>query len=82
MSMFHSVPGVPRAKMERFAGVDTQTCASPQRGCPKDFYEGDGFWGEVIVCLSRTQVSLRSLNEQFIKNYFSLSAFAFHLVFQ
>ena len=29
MSMFHSVPGVPRAKMERFAGVDTQTCASP-----------------------------------------------------
>ena len=23
MSMFHSVPGVPCAKMERFAGVDT-----------------------------------------------------------
>jgi len=22
--MFHSVPGVPRAKMERFAGVDTK----------------------------------------------------------
>jgi hypothetical protein len=29
MNMFHSVPGVPRVKMERFAGVDTQTCASP-----------------------------------------------------
>jgi len=29
--MFHSVPGVPRAKMERFAGVDTQTCALPER---------------------------------------------------
>ena len=26
--MFHSVPGVPCAKMERFAGVVTQTCAS------------------------------------------------------
>jgi len=25
--MFHCVPGVPRVKMERFAGVDTQTCA-------------------------------------------------------
>jgi hypothetical protein len=25
MSVFHSVPGVPRAKMERFASVDTQT---------------------------------------------------------
>jgi hypothetical protein len=43
MSIFHSVPGVPLIKMERFAGVDTQICASPQRGCPKDFYEGDGF---------------------------------------
>ena len=32
MSMFHSVPGVPRVKMERFAGADSQTCASPQRG--------------------------------------------------
>ena len=32
ISMFHSVPGVPCAKMERmerFGGVDTQTCASP-----------------------------------------------------
>jgi hypothetical protein len=27
--MFHSVPGVPRVKMERFASIDTQTCASP-----------------------------------------------------
>ena len=27
--MFHFVPGVPRVKMERFARVDTQTCASP-----------------------------------------------------
>jgi hypothetical protein len=27
--MFHSVPGVPRAKMERFAGIGTQNCASP-----------------------------------------------------
>jgi hypothetical protein len=25
ISMFHSVPGVPLVKMERFAGVDTQT---------------------------------------------------------
>jgi len=34
ISVFHSVPGVPCAKMERmkrFGGVDTQTCASPQR---------------------------------------------------
>jgi len=30
MSMFHSVPGVPRVKMERFAGMNTKTCASPQ----------------------------------------------------
>ncbi|MDB5088251.1 MAG: hypothetical protein JWR09_2245 [Mucilaginibacter sp.] len=30
--MFHFVPGVPLEKMERFAGVDPQTCASPQRG--------------------------------------------------
>ena len=29
MSMFHSVPGVPCAKMERFAGVDIQIYASP-----------------------------------------------------
>jgi hypothetical protein len=29
MSVFQSVPGVPCAKMEHFAGVDTQTCASP-----------------------------------------------------
>jgi len=29
MSVFQGVPGVPCAKMERFAGVDTQTCASP-----------------------------------------------------
>jgi hypothetical protein len=46
MSVFHSVPGVPCVKMERmerFAGADTQTRASPQRGCPKDFYEGKGF---------------------------------------
>jgi len=35
MSMFHSVPGVPRAKMERFAGVDTQTCASPYLSCTR-----------------------------------------------
>ena len=28
MSVFHSVPGVPRIKMERFAGVDIQACAS------------------------------------------------------
>jgi len=27
--MFHSVPGVPLVKMERFTGVDTQTYASP-----------------------------------------------------
>ena len=25
INMFHSVPGVPRAKVERFAGADTQT---------------------------------------------------------
>ena len=29
MRMFHSVPGVPCAKMERFSGLDTQACASP-----------------------------------------------------
>ena len=29
MSVFHSVPGVPCAKTERFTGVDTQTCTSP-----------------------------------------------------
>jgi hypothetical protein len=27
--MFHSVPGVQRVKMERFASVNTKTCASP-----------------------------------------------------
>jgi len=27
--MFHSVPGVPCAKMERFAGVDIQSYALP-----------------------------------------------------
>ncbi|MDB5086912.1 MAG: hypothetical protein JWR09_906 [Mucilaginibacter sp.] len=27
--MFHCVPGVPLKKTERFAGVNTQTCASP-----------------------------------------------------
>jgi len=40
--MFHSVPSVPRAKVERFAGVDPQICASAQHGCPKDFYEAEG----------------------------------------
>jgi hypothetical protein len=25
-SMFHSVPGVPRAKMERFEGLDPDEC--------------------------------------------------------
>jgi hypothetical protein len=29
ISMFNSVPGVPRVKMERFADVATQTSASP-----------------------------------------------------
>ncbi|MDB5089312.1 MAG: hypothetical protein JWR09_3306 [Mucilaginibacter sp.] len=63
MSVFHSVPGVPCTKMERFAGVDTQTCASPhlklqlhavvQRTSMKE-----GFWGEAIVCLCRTHVNL------------------------
>ena len=52
--MFHSVPGVPLVKMERFAGVDTQTCASPQRGCRR-------VWGEVTVCLCRAQVNLMTL---------------------
>jgi len=42
MSVFHIVPGVPRAKMERFAGVDTQICASPQRGRRRA-------WAEVTV---------------------------------
>jgi hypothetical protein len=28
MSMFHSVPGVPRGKMERFAGVYAQIYVS------------------------------------------------------
>jgi hypothetical protein len=28
ISVFHSVPGVPRGKMERFAGVDAQIYAS------------------------------------------------------
>jgi hypothetical protein len=28
INMFHSVPGVPREKMERFAAVNIQTCAS------------------------------------------------------
>jgi hypothetical protein len=49
--MFHSVPGVPRAKMERFAGVDTQTYASPQGGWRR-------VWGEMIVCLCRTHFKL------------------------
>jgi hypothetical protein len=53
MSMFHSVPGVPPVKMERFAGVDTQTCASPQR-CWKRVLD------EVTVCLCRTHVNLVS----------------------
>jgi hypothetical protein len=43
ISLFHCVPGVPRGKMERFAGVDTHICASPHCCCPKDFYEGEGF---------------------------------------
>jgi len=51
MSVFHSVPGVPRAKMERFAVVDTQTCASHYL---KLHAIGEVFWGEVIVCLCRT----------------------------
>ncbi|SHM17641.1 hypothetical protein SAMN05216524_1011060 [Mucilaginibacter sp. OK098] len=46
ISMFYNVPGVPLVKMERFAIVDTQTCASPQRGWRKG-------WGEVTVCLCR-----------------------------
>ena len=29
--MFHSVPGVPCVKVERFACVNTQTCASPHQ---------------------------------------------------
>ena len=41
--MFHSVPGVPCAKMERFAGVDTQTCALPHL---KLHMVGEVFWGE------------------------------------
>jgi len=28
ISVFHSVPSVPRVKMERFAGLDAQTYAS------------------------------------------------------
>ena len=50
--MFHSVPGVPRAKMERmerFAGLDIQTCASPKRGLRR-------VWVEVTVCLNRTHL--------------------------
>jgi len=43
MSVFNSVPGVPCAKMERFAGMDTQTCASPHL---KLHAVGEGFWGE------------------------------------
>ena len=27
--MFHSVPGVPRVKMERFSCWYTETCATP-----------------------------------------------------
>jgi len=36
MRVFHSVPGVPCAKMERFAGVDTQTCGSPHPAFSKE----------------------------------------------
>ena len=31
MSMFHSVPGVPCGKMERFASINTKSCGSPHR---------------------------------------------------
>jgi hypothetical protein len=48
--MFHGVPGVPHAKMERMercAGVDIQTYTSSQRGWRR-------VWGEETVCLFRT----------------------------
>ena len=54
--MLHSILGVPCAKMERFAGVDTQTCASLYL---KIHAIKEGFWGEVVVCLCRTQVKLK-----------------------
>ena len=62
MSVFHSVPGVPCAKMEHLAGVDTQTCALPDL---KLRTIGEGFWGEVTVCLCRTHINLinHSLNQ-------------------
>jgi hypothetical protein len=40
--MFRSVPGVPCGKVERFAGVDTQTCASPHLKLPLHVV-GEGF---------------------------------------
>ncbi|SHN21508.1 hypothetical protein SAMN05216524_106521 [Mucilaginibacter sp. OK098] len=40
--MFHDVPRVPRGKMERFACVDTQTYASPQRSWRR-------VWGEEVI---------------------------------
>jgi len=52
MSVFYSVPGVPCAKMERFAGVDTQTCTSSQRGWRR-------VWDEVTFCLCRTHINLK-----------------------
>jgi hypothetical protein len=47
ISIFLGVPPVPRVKMERFAGVDTQTCALPQRGWRR-------VWDDVTICLCQT----------------------------
>jgi len=57
MRVFHSVPGVPCAKMERFTGKHTQTCASPHLKL-RLYVVGEGFWGEGTVCLCRTHVNL------------------------
>ncbi|MDB5087639.1 MAG: hypothetical protein JWR09_1633 [Mucilaginibacter sp.] len=52
--MFHSVPGVPRVKMERFADVAAQTSASPPLKL-RLHAVGEGFG---VVCLGRTHVNL------------------------